>query len=240
MEPRTITTLSFSMVGTLIDLETGICEWFRAHLRDHDRPADDAGLLAAFGEARGRLDREQEPASFTSLLPRIYREIAREWELDTDEAAALDFRDSIRDWPAFADAVSGLRRLHEHYRLVGVTHADRWAAEAMSHTLADAFDVLVSVETTGTARTGSGTWEALLAQVDAKPGEILHCASSPRQDLAGARAAGLATAWIERRAGDDESAAIPADRPATEPDLRVPDLATLFDCLQAPSSDRAG
>lgn len=231
METRALTTLSFAVVGTLIDAETGIREWFRPHLRDHDREDDDDAVLTAFRTSADDLARAHPELSFTALLPRAYASIARAWELDTDEAAALDFRDSIRDWPAFPDAVSALRQLRDRFRLAAVTTADQWGMEAMSRTLGDPFELLVTPESAGASKPDPQVWAYLLASLDARPDEVLHCSASQYRDIVGANASGLRTAWIERATTPEAEAGTTM---TVEPDIRVRGLAELVDYLCAP------
>ena len=234
MEIRALTTVSFDMIGTLIDYETGVREWFRQHLRDHGR-ADDNAALETVRATADRLAAAHPELSFTALLPRVYGHVARALELDTDETAALDFRDSLRDWPAFADAVPGLRQLAERYRLVAVTDADQWGMEAMSRTLGDPFDRAITADVVGATKPDPRVWEALLATTDARPEEILHCSASMHHDIASAHAAGLATAWIERGESFGEDGEVTA---LVEPDLRVQELAELVEYLLQPAQDR--
>jgi putative hydrolase of the HAD superfamily len=234
MDIRSLTTVSFDLIGTLIDYETGVREWFRKHLRDHDR-SDDAEALQTVRATADRLAEAQPELSFTALLPKIYGHVARSLELDTDETAALDFRDSLRDWPAFADAVPALRQLGERYRLVAVTDADQWGMEAMSRTLGEPFDTMITADVVGATKPDARVWETLLAATDARPGEILHCSASMHHDIASARAAGLATAWLERGESFGEDGATTV---IVEPDLRVQGLAELVEYLCHPAEDR--
>ncbi|MDZ7748793.1 MAG: HAD-IA family hydrolase [Halofilum sp. (in: g-proteobacteria)] len=231
-----IDTLTFDVVGTLIDFETGILEWCRPWLRQHGRRVDDESILAAFAEAEDELQRQQPTMAFTSMLPHIQGALAARWEVDSDESSALDFRDSIRDWPAFADAVAGLRTLAERYRLVAVTNADRWAFERMSHTLGHPFAERVTCDEVGVNKPDPRVWSYVLEKLDAEAGQVLHCAQSRYHDLVSAQRFGLATAWIERRHGREGSGATPASIEQFSPDLHVHDLVQLVERLQAPAA----
>lgn len=231
-----IDTLTFDVVGTLIDFETGILEWCRPWLREHGRRIDDDSILAAFAEAEDGLQRQQPTMPFTSMLPHIHGALAARWEVDSDESSALDFRDSIRDWPAFPDAVAALRTLAQHYRLVAVTNADSWALERMSHTLGHAFAEGVTCDEVGVNKPDPRVWSYVLDKLDAAPEQILHCAQSPYHDLVSAHRFGLATAWIERRHGREGSGATPTSEEPVEVDIHVHDLAQLVERLQAPAA----
>jgi len=170
------------------------------------------------------------------MLPRIQGELATRWEVDSDESSALDFRDSIRDWPAFPDAVAGLRTLGERFRLVAVTNADSWALERMSDTLGQPFAEHVTCDEVGVNKPDPRVWEYTLNKLGASREQILHCAQSPYHDLISARNFGLATAWIERRHDREGSGATPTTDEPVSVDIHVHSLAELVDRLRAPAA----
>ena len=236
MNREAITTLTFDVVGTLIDFETGILEWFQPWLRERKRRVEDGEILRRFARAEEQLQQTEPKMPFTAMLPRIHGELARQWELDSDESDALDFRDSIRDWPAFGDAHSALRTLGERYRLVAVTNADGWAMKHMSHTLGEPFDEQVTCDEVGINKPDPAVWRYLLDKLGARADEVLHCAQSPYHDLVSARAFGLATAWIERRHDREGSGATPSVDTPIQVDIHVHGLAELVEQLEAPAA----
>lgn len=232
IDRQAITTLTFDVVGTLIDFETGILEWFQPWLREKGKRMDDDEILRRFARAEDQLQTTEPKLPFTEMLPRILGELGRQWEIDSDESDALDFRDSIRDWPAFGDAGGGLRTLGENYRLVAVTNADAWALEHMSHTLGDPFDGQVTCDEVGVNKPDPAVWRYMLKKLQAEPGEILHVAQSPYHDIVSAHAFGLATAWVERRQDREGPGATPAVEMEIRPDLHVRDLNELIEQLR--------
>jgi len=236
MHLETITTLTFDVVGTLIDFETGILEWCRPWLREHGQRVEDEEILAAFAQAEDELQQQRPEMPFTAMLPHIHGNMAGRWGVDTDESIALDFRDSIRDWPAFGDAVAGLRTLGERYRLVAVTNADAWALEQMSATLGQPFADQVTCDEVGVNKPDPAVWQYTLDKLGATREEILHCAQSPYHDLISACRFGLATAWIERRHGRNGSGATPAVDATFAVDIHVHSLSELIERLQAPAA----
>jgi len=233
MNRDAITTLTFDVVGTLIDFETGILEWFQPWLRERRKRIDDEEVLRRFARAEDQLQATEPKLPFTAMLPRIHGELARQWEIDSDESDALDFRDSIRDWPAFGDSVGTLKSLGERFRLVAVTNADAWALEHMSHTLGDPFDDQVTCDEVGVNKPDPVVWRYMLKKLQAQPEEILHCAQSAYHDVVSAHAFGLATAWIDRRHGRVGSGATPEVEMKIRPDLHVHSIAELAEQLLA-------
>lgn len=149
VDTSAITTLTFDVVGTVIDFETGILEWWRPHLEGQGIRIEDAGILAAFAEAEDRLQRQRPDLPFTDMLPLIYRGLAETWALNGDEEAAGDFQSSIAHWPAFPDSEEALRTLGQHFRLVAMTNADAWATRAMNRTVGNVFDDQVTCDEVG-------------------------------------------------------------------------------------------
>lgn len=237
MRLDSITTLTFDVVGTLTDFETGIVEWYHPWLRRHRQRVDDEEILRAFAAAEERLQRSNPAMPFTSMLPLIHDALAESWSLDSDESESLDFRDSIRDWPPFPDAVAGLRTLRERFRLVAVTNADSWALEQMSRTLGDPFDEAVTCDMVGVNKPDPRVWEFTLDRLGAKREEILHCAQSHYHDLVSARNFGLGTAWIERRHDAEGSGATPSTDESVKTDFHVHSLADLISALEPPAPE---
>lgn len=236
MASQTISTLSFDVVGTLIDVDAGVREWFRHHMRDHDRQASDEDIRSAFNDAAATLGEAHPELSFTALLPRVYGHIARAWELDTDESAALDFRDSIRDWPAFRDAIPALRQLGEQYPLAAVTHADTWGMEAMAQTLGEPFCLQVTSDSLASEQRAGDLWSVLCAQLACAPGAVLHCTAGTDTSAASARAAGLNVVRVQRPAVPPAAEAAASDEAAGS-DEPLRDLHGLVEYLREAAAE---
>ncbi|MCI0888076.1 MAG: haloacid dehalogenase, partial [Chloroflexi bacterium] len=63
--------------------------------------------------------------------------------------------------------------------------------------------------------------------------KLLHVAQSVYHDIVPARALGLHTVWVNRRAGKEDSGATP--KASGQPGLEVPDLATLASIVESRS-----
>jgi putative hydrolase of the HAD superfamily len=196
-EPRVLT---FDVVGTLIDFETGLLAYLRRHGGAGLAAHDDDSILTVYRRARGRPD----AIGFPDDLEPLYRIIAPELGLPDDPAIAAGFAQSVRDWPAFPDSVAALARLAMRYRLVAMTNARRWALEHMLRTLGDPFHDTVTAD------------EALCEKPDPQffaftrgrlsrdgdfMADILHVAQSQYHDIGVARRLGYTVCWIERRQG---------------------------------------
>ena len=137
-------TLTFDVVGTLIDFELGILEWFRQTLANKNVEKTDEEILTTFAIFEDKYQTEAPDKPFTAMLPLIYRDMALEWNVDANDREANEFQESIRTWPAFPDTIVALEELNPRYKLVAVTNADSWALKYMSATMGDPFDEQVT------------------------------------------------------------------------------------------------
>src|SRR5436305_3513591 len=100
-EPKVLT---FDVVGTLIDFETGILAYLRRHCPGAAALTDDA-ILDPYRNART----SKQAWLFPDDLVRCYREIAPKLGFPDDEKIAEAFANSANEWPAFPDSVEALR-----------------------------------------------------------------------------------------------------------------------------------
>lgn len=127
--------LTFDMVGTLIDFETGIVDCLQAVAQGAGPIPDRRAVLEAFGRAEHRQHQVAPHRPFTQMLEPVYRDRAAELDLPTSDAGVVALRESIPSWPPFPDSVDTLAWLRQRFRLVALTNADNWALDAMSATL---------------------------------------------------------------------------------------------------------
>jgi putative hydrolase of the HAD superfamily len=227
--------LTFDVVGTLIDFETGILNYMRPIVQRAGLDADDGRILEAYGRGEVVAQGEHPDSPFPPLLDRIYRVAAEDLGLPADDGEAAGLRESIPDWPAFPDAVEALKRLRQRYRLVAVTNSDNWALAAFARTLDEPFDEKISSEMAGASKPDPRVFEFFLKRQEAagfKKSDILHTAQSQYHDIGVAHRLGFATCWIERRMGQVGTGGTPAVEEKTKPDWHFPTLAALADAVE--------
>jgi putative hydrolase of the HAD superfamily len=223
--------LTFDVVGTLIDFETGILEAVRRIGGPAAAKLSDDEIFTPY--LRGR---ELNYERSSEVMKLVYVHLAKELGLASDGPASDAFQLSVLRWPAFADSAAALKRLRKHYRLVAMTNADRSAFSFYSHTLGNPFHDSVTAD------------EALCAKPDPKffafnrgrqsafgykQEEILHVAQSQHHDIGIARSLGYATCWIERRQGQKGFGGTPAVPELTKPDYHFSTLKALADAVEA-------
>jgi putative hydrolase of the HAD superfamily len=228
MKLSDFSTLTFDVVGTLIDFETGILDWFRPTLGQHGVSKADEEILAAFAAVEDKYQRETPEKPFTEMLPLIYRDMASGWGVGFRDEDAESFRDSIRSWPPFPDTVGVLEELGTRYRLVAVTNADAWALGHMSANMGDPFQERVTCDEVGVNKPSPKVFEYVLDKLAAAGVEkrgILHTAQSQYHDIAPATEMGLATMWIERRHGKGGFGATPIPEEVVTPTFHATGMA---------------
>jgi len=213
-------TLTFDVVGTLIDFESGILEWFKTLLENKNVEKTDEEILTAFAAGEDRYQTEAPDKPFTAMLPLIYREMALQWNINATDNEAIDFQESIQTWPAFPDTIAALADLKTRYKLVAVTNADAWALKYMNATMGDPFDEQVTCDEVGVNKPSPRVFDYVLeklASFHISKSDILHTAQSQYHDIVPAMKSGISTMWIERRQGKDSFGATPKPNQLVEP-----------------------
>ncbi|MGN7870742.1 HAD-IA family hydrolase [Paracoccus sp. 22332] len=223
--------LTFDVVGTLIDFETGVLNAIRELGGPKAAAASDYEIFEPY--LRGR-DKFYGRSSFA--FRDVYLSIAQETGYDSSEATANAFQLSVLRWPAFADSVEALARLRKNFRLVAMTNADRTAFTAYEHTLGRPFHDAVTCDETGYAKPAPEFFAYNKGRQSAfgfKQSEILHVAQSQHHDIGIARELGYTTCWIQRRAGQEGFGASPVPKVVTTPDYHFTTLKELADAVDA-------
>ena len=216
--------LTFDCYGTLIDWETGILQALRPLLPDAARTPTDEELLASFAVHEAEVEaRPYRP--YREVLAEVARAIVSERGGSADEAQLRGFGGSVADWPPFPDSVDALSRLATRFRLGVLTNCDDDLFGVSARRLGTTFDPVVTAQQVGAYKPAIRGFEVLLDRVGVPPDRVLHVAQSLFHDHVPAKSIGLATVWVDRRAGRPGGGATPPAEAV--PDLTVPDLATL-------------
>ena len=228
--------MTFDVVGTLIDFETGILDYVRAKARDAGVVIDDQAILEAYAVAEDHQHHETPRLPFPSMMAPMYREMAAALGLPSATDDVEGFRLSIPRWPAFSDSAAALKRLRKHFHLVAMTNSDNWALSHFAATLDLPFDDLATAEMVGWNKPDPQVFAYVRGRLS-KEGfgfdDILHVAQSQYHDIAVAMALGYHTCWIERRKGKAGAGATPAVDAVVKPDYHFSTLAELADAVEA-------
>ena len=228
--------LTFDCYGTLIDWETGILDALAPWLERHGVDAGDGAVLEAFARRESKQQTDTPDMPYPEVLVRVHGALAGHWGIGSSDAEARAFGASVGDWPAFADAPDALRAFKEHFKLFILSNIDRTSFRASNAKLGVEFDAVFTAQDIGSYKPDPRNFAALLdglAERGIEASRILHTAQSLFHDHAPAQAAGLATAWIDRRhdqAGWGATMPPPAD---VKTDFRFTGMAEMVERLKA-------
>jgi 2-haloalkanoic acid dehalogenase type II len=197
--------LTFDCYGTLIDWETGMLAAMRPLLAKLGGKVGDDVALQDFARHESAIQSAEPALNYRKVLAKTYRGLAAEWGAPITDAEAERFGNSVPDWPAFADSATALAYLKQHYKLVILSNVDRASFAESNKKLGVVFDAICTAEDIGSYKPDRRNFEFVLRtckeKFGATPRDILHTAQSLFHDHQVARAMGMATNWIDRRAG---------------------------------------
>lgn len=231
MSYESFKVLTFDVVGTLIDFETGLLTAFRRIGGAAAEGLGDDEIYAPY-----LVGRDLHYGRSSLVMADVYRYVAQKLNFPQTDAAARDFQLSVLEWPAFADSVEALARLRRHFRLVAMTNADRVALSAYAHTLGKPFNDAVTVDEAQYPKPDPRFFSYNLGRQSAlgyAQNEILHVAQSQHHDIGVARELGYKVCWIQRRMHQEGYGGSPVPKTFTEPDFRFATLAELADAVEA-------
>ena len=225
--------LSFDCYGTLIDWETGLVEALRS-LRDDGASAEE--ILEAYGPIEHEIEVEQPGLPYSQLLERVHERLSDRFGVEPDEVEAAKFGASVGDWPAFPDSAEALRYLKQHFKLIILSNVDRLSFAGSNQRLGVEFDHIFTAQDIGSYKPDLRNFEYLLSHLDADgiaKGELLHVAQSLFHDHVPANRMGIASAWIDRRAGKPGGGATVTPDPMPHYDFRFTSLGELAEAHRA-------
>lgn len=230
--------LSFDCYGTLIDWEAGLglalCEWSDAHALELSRDA----LIEAYGQFETRVQQQFPGSIYQEIMVRTLRLVASAFDADVTAEEAADFAASVGRWPAFADSSAALQRLKERFKLVILSNVDRGSFYLSQTRLQVEFDAVITAQDVGSYKPHAANFaylEKRVAEMGISQNRILHVAQSLYHDHEPARAAGLATVWIDRRWDQAGFGATPAPvSEACKANWRFTSMAEFADAICGP------
>jgi 2-haloacid dehalogenase len=214
--------LTFDCYGTLIDWEAGILAALRPALPRGDATADDL-LLEEYANAEATL--EAGPyLRYREILGTGLAAVARAHGAEPTPDDVARIGGSVVDWPAFPDSHEALVRLKTRFRLGVLTNCDDDLFAASNRRLGVTFDWIVTAQQAESYKPSHRNFELAFERIGGPRERILHVAQSLYHDHVPAKALGLRSVWINRRAGREGSGATPPA--AAAPDATFPDMAS--------------
>jgi 2-haloacid dehalogenase len=230
MKLSDFSTLSFDCYGTLIDWESGLLQALEPLRARSPRVPGAEALLAAFGEAEAAAQAQAPAKLYPDILGDALRSVAAGWRIEVDDADAARFGRSVGDWPAFPDSAAALAYLKRHYRLVILSNVDRASFARSNAQLGVTFHHVFTAQDIGSYKPDLRNFRYMLDRLEREgvaATQVLHVAQSLFHDHVPAKQLGLATVWVDRRAGKTGSGATPPAQ--AKPDRVVSSLAELVE-----------
>lgn len=211
----------FDAAGTLIEVRGSAGEIYSRVAREFGFEADPAALQQNFARAF----RLQPPMAFPAGTSEArLRELEKDWwrNLVRDVFAGLEefprfdeFFDDLFErfrgsefWRVYDDVEPALRELKRRGLKLGViSNFDSRLYDVLRACRLDHFFDSIHISTrVGAAKPAPAIFQAALSHYGIEPGQVWHVGDSLREDVEGARAAGLRAFLVDRR-GEQDSAA---------------------------------
>ena len=220
--------LSFDCYGTLIDWESGILAVLAPWAKAAGLALSGDQLLAVYAAHEARIEAGHGQWLYPAVLAETFAAVGRELEVAVPAGSMAELARSVPRWPPFPDSSGALAELGTRYKLVIVSNVDRQSFAGSSAALGVSFDAVITAQDVGSYKPAAANFEALLAGVGdlgVAPGRLLHVAQSLFHDHVPAKAFGLSTVWINRRAGRPGWGATPRPQGGVAPDWEFASMA---------------
>ena len=198
--------LSFDCYGTLIDWEAGILSGLRPWFEKNGKDLLDDEVLEAFGTCEPKVEHEFPNAPYPVILSHVHEMLGEQFGIPSTLEERDAFGASVKDWPAFPDSAEALKYLKENFKLFILSNIDKASFAESEKKLGVKFDgVFTAGDEIGSYKPDERNFHFMLHALEndygIAPDRLLHVAQSLFHDHVPAKNLGLASAWIDRRAG---------------------------------------
>ena len=225
---RTITVVMFDQYGTVVDMQKGLTEFAAPFLKAKGWTGDPGSFVTWWRRTHF------ENSMIDALLHKEhtpYREIGHAAVAYTMDRAGIPYaQDEVRYLVScierlepFPDVPEALARLRARYKIVVLSNGDPDMLETAKQYHKIPFDRVISVAEAGSFKPHVVTYTKAAELMGVGLDEVLFVANHAF-DCIGAKAAGMRTAFIDRRKR-------PFGRTPYQPDLRVDDVRSLAELL---------
>jgi 2-haloacid dehalogenase len=223
-----IKVVMFDQYGTVVDMQKGLTEAFTPFLKENGWDGNPSSLVTWYRRTHfensmidGLLHKEHTP----------YREIgfrALAYTLDRagiqyTDAEVSDLISNIEKLKCFPDVPAALAKLQTKYKIVVLSNGDPDMLETAKQYHGIPFDNVISVAESNAFKPHVATYTKGAEIMGVRMDEVLFVANHAF-DCLGAKAAGMHTAFIDRRKR-------PFGRTPHQPDIWVDDMQSLADVM---------
>jgi len=222
--------LTFDCYGTLIDWETGMFEAYKDLIAKSGKTLTRDQVLETHACHEAEQEAKTPAMPYSELLGVVQSRVAREWNIETSAEESARFGATVPDWPAFVDSAAALQYLKKYYKLVILSNVDRESFKGSNLRLQVEFDHIFTAQDIGSYKPNQRNFDYMIEKLAAQgiqKHEILHTAESLFHDHLPANRAGLASAWIYRRHGQQGFGATQAPESMPHYDFKFTSMADL-------------
>lgn len=224
----TIKVVMFDQYGTVVDMQKGLTEVAAPYLAGKGWAGNPGSFVTWWRRTHF------ENSMIDALLHKThtsYREIGCRAVAYTLERAGIDYTDDevrylvgcIEKLQPFPDVPAALARLQAKYKIVVLSNGDPDMLEAAKRYHRIPFDKVISVAEANSFKPHVATYTKAAEIMGVRMDEVLFVANHVF-DCLGAKAAGMHSAFIDRRKR-------PFGRTPYQPDIRVDDMKSLADSM---------
>ena len=230
---RTVKVLAFDIFGTVVDWHGSIVREVRALYPAVDADAFTLAWRAGYQPAMARVMRGEQGWTLIDALHRqILDDILPRFGLShLGEAERAHLNRAWHRLDAWPDSVEGLTRLKARFTITSLSNGNIGLLTNMAKRAGLPWDCVLSAEVFRAYKPDPATYLGVARVFDLEPAQVMLVAAH-HDDLAGARACGLRTAYLERPL--EFGAAQPKDvSPQPGNDLHatsITDLARMLGC----------
>lgn len=223
-----IKVVMFDQYGTVVDMQAGLTEIAAAFLRQKGWNGNPGSFVTWWRRTHF------ENSMIDALLHKAhtpYREIGHAAVAHTMDRAGIDYTPeevkylvgSIERLKCFADVPEALARLKTKYKIAVLSNGDPDMLEAAKRHHGISFDEVISVAVANSFKPHVATYTKAAEIMRVRMDEVLFVANHAF-DCIGAKAAGMHSAFIDRRKR-------PFGHTPYQPDIRVDDMKSLADLM---------
>jgi 2-haloacid dehalogenase len=221
---RRFEILTFDCYGTLINWEDGILRCLHSLIDAHGNSADDAAILAMYGELEAAAE-QGEFRHYRQVLEVVVRQFGKEFGFTPTQEQASSLAESLQQWKPWPDTVEALSSLRKKFKLAIISNVDDDLFAATRPQLKVDFSEVITAQQAQAYKPSLKIFELAMRRINVPPERILHVGQSIYHDVLPAKSLGIATVWVNRPSARSGVGAVKSS--AGQPDLQVYSLAEL-------------
>jgi 2-haloacid dehalogenase len=198
-----VTTLTFDILGTVLDLDGSLVPPTDRFLAQHGAPINGEAFWQDW-RARQRIEQYQDSllmlghSGYLETCRRAFIYCLRSHQVVFSYEEVDQFMEAYQYLQPYEDAIEGLRRLSQRYDLVALSNGEQSFLEHLvKNNIKIEFNAVISVQTAGMFKPHPAVYRKAAQILGREPGEIMMVASHSF-DILGARACGFRGAYVNR------------------------------------------